>query len=186
MYRLKKCCDIPHGVCVLRGKPVFKLKQDQSGKIIKHKARWVAKGFLQVFGVDYSKTTLPTVRLKSLRIVLNIAATLDLNICQFDMKTAYLHGELPKNERMFMEQPPDFEEHSPDWVWQLQKGLYILRQRINPIQPGHNPFPWHSNQTSLGRASPPGHPQHSSLALPAWTFPLRYTSQTLLLSFKSL
>jgi Reverse transcriptase (RNA-dependent DNA polymerase) len=41
---------------VLSGKWVFKLKWDQDGNIIKFKARYVVKGFIQRFRVNYTDT----------------------------------------------------------------------------------------------------------------------------------
>ena len=41
---------------VLGGKWVFKLKRDQDRNIIKYKARYVVKGYMQCFGVDYTNT----------------------------------------------------------------------------------------------------------------------------------
>jgi hypothetical protein len=41
---------------VLSGKWVFKLKQDQDGNVIKFKARYIVKGYLQRFSVNYTNT----------------------------------------------------------------------------------------------------------------------------------
>jgi hypothetical protein len=89
----------------------------------------VAKGFAQRFGIDYDKTTAPTSRLESLRAISHLAASLDWDLRQFDIKTAFLHGILPPDETMFMEQPPGFEEPGKhDWVWRLLKSIYGMKQ----------------------------------------------------------
>lgn len=45
------------------------------------------------------------------------------------MKTAFLHGVLPEEETMYMEQPPGFAEPGrEDWVWCLRKGIYGMKQ----------------------------------------------------------
>jgi hypothetical protein len=57
--------DVPTGQRPLRGKLVCKRKRDDSGKVVRYKVRYVAKGFAQRFGIDYDKTTAPTSRLES-------------------------------------------------------------------------------------------------------------------------
>ena len=58
------------------------------------KARLVAKGYTQKQGVDYEETFLPVAMLKSIRILLSIAACLDYEIWQMDVKMAFLNGYL--------------------------------------------------------------------------------------------
>jgi hypothetical protein len=54
---------------------------------------------------------------------------LDWDLRQFDIKTAFLHGILPPDETMFMEQPPGFEYPGKhDWVWRLLKSIYGMKQ----------------------------------------------------------
>ena len=121
--------SIPHGQRPLKGKLVCKRKRDDAGNITRYKVRYVAKGFAQIFGVDYDKTTAPTVCLESFRAVLHLAATLDWDIQHYDVKTAFLHGILPPDETMFMEQPRGFESPGKeDWVMKLMKSLYGMKQ----------------------------------------------------------
>jgi hypothetical protein len=108
VYKLVPCSEVPSNCSILRGKFVCWLKQDKVGNPVRHKVRWVAKGFQQVWGRDFSKTTSPTACLESLHIILHIAAVKDWCIRQYDVKTAFLYGILPKEETQFMEQPPGF------------------------------------------------------------------------------
>jgi transposase InsO family protein len=129
VYQIIPRSDVPSNRSVLRGKFVCRLKRDEAGTPVRYKVRWVAKGFQQVWGRDFSKTTSPTARLESLRVALHIAAVNDWRIEQYDVKTAFLNGILPEEERQYMEQPPGFlhpgkESH----VWQLHRGLYGMRQ----------------------------------------------------------
>ena len=71
-----------------------------------YKARLVAKGFRQVQGVDYDETFSPVEMLKSVRIILAIAAYFDYEIWQMDVKTAFLNGNL--TEHVDMMQPKGF------------------------------------------------------------------------------
>ena len=106
--------SLPPGRRPMRGKLVCKRKRDDAGQIIRYKVQYVAKGYAQIFGIDYDKTTAPTVSLESFRCVLQIAATLDWELHQYDIKTAPLHGVLPPEETAYMEQPPGFEEPGPN------------------------------------------------------------------------
>ena len=63
----------------------------------------------------------------SIRMVLGLAASLDLEVEQMDVKTAFLHGDL--DEEIYMEQPEGFEVKGKDnYVWKLKKSLYGLKQ----------------------------------------------------------
>jgi len=120
---------LPKGKRPLRGKLVCKRKRDDTGKIVRYKVRYVAKGFAQRQGIDYDKTTAPTARLESFRAIAHLGAALDWDLHQFDIKTAFLHGILPAEETAYMEQPPGFEvPGKEDWVMQLLKSIYGMKQ----------------------------------------------------------
>ena len=121
--------SLPPGRRPMRGKLVCKRKRDDSGQIVHYKVRYVAKGYAQIYGIDYDRTTAPTARLESFRTILHLAASLGWNINQFDIKTAFLHGVLPADEIAYMEQPPGFAEPGKeDWVMQLSKSIYGMKQ----------------------------------------------------------
>jgi hypothetical protein len=107
VYKLvpRSLASIPAGQKLLQGKPVFKLKQDENNTPTRFKARWVVKGYEQIPGLDFTATTSPTARLESFCIILNIAACLGWDLQQFDVKTAFLHGELEEGKHCWMEQP---------------------------------------------------------------------------------
>jgi len=129
VFILIPCSEVPHSQHPLKGKLVCKRKCDDAGNIIHYKVCYIAKGYAQCYGIDYDKTTAPTIRLESFCVVLHIAATLDWDIRQFDIKTAFLHGILPKDETMYMEQLQGFEEAGrEDWVMKLMKSIYGMKQ----------------------------------------------------------
>ena len=88
-------CPLPHGRRLLDLKWVYDYKTDPEGNIIvgKEKARLVAMGFRQR-PEDFGETAAPVARLTSVRVILAWAAVQNLEIFQFDCKTAFLHARL--------------------------------------------------------------------------------------------
>ena len=78
----------------IENKWIFKRKTDADSSVTIYKARIVAKGFRQVQGADYDESFSPVAKLKSVRIMLAIAAFYDYEIWQMDVKTAFLNGYL--------------------------------------------------------------------------------------------
>ena len=83
----------------LKNKWVFKLKMD-GDKIVKYKARLVAKGFNQKKEIEFNEIFSPVVKVSSIRVILGMTASLDLELEQLDVKTAFLHGDL--EEEIYM------------------------------------------------------------------------------------
>ena len=68
-------------------------------------------------------------KLASIRTVLAIAAELDLELHQIDIKGAYLNGELTDEEQIYMRRPPGYEIPGlAQKVCHLLKTLYGLKQ----------------------------------------------------------
>ena len=87
----------------------------------------LSKGFRQVQGVDYDQTFSPVVVLKSVWIMLAIAAFYDYEIWQMDVKTAFLNGFLV--EELYMMQPEGFvDPKGANKVCKLQRSIYGLVQ----------------------------------------------------------
>jgi hypothetical protein len=63
--RTWELADLPRGHRTITLKWVFKLKRDEVGAIIKHKARLVAQGFLQREGIDFDDAFAPMARMES-------------------------------------------------------------------------------------------------------------------------
>ncbi|GJY52364.1 retrotransposon protein, putative, ty1-copia subclass [Tanacetum coccineum] len=89
-----------------RYKWIFKKKRKADGTINKYKARLVIKGFGQREGLDYFDTYSLVTRTTSVRMILAIAALINLKIHQIDMKKAFLNGDL--EEEIYMNQPEGF------------------------------------------------------------------------------
>jgi hypothetical protein len=113
----------------MKGCPVFKLKHDQHGLPVRFKARYVCRGYSAVWGQDYTKTSAPTACLESFCILAHLGAALDWEIDQLDIKTAFLYGLLDPDEVCYMDQPEGYvEPGKEDHVWELQHGLYGMKQ----------------------------------------------------------
>jgi hypothetical protein len=116
--------DLPHGHNAITLKWVFKLKRDEVGAIVKHKAHLVARGFMQREGIDFDDTFAPVARMKSMRLLFALAAQESWCVHHMDVKSAFLNGDL--KEKVYVHQPPGFV--IPGKVLHLRKALYGLRQ----------------------------------------------------------
>ena len=112
-------------VNIVSCKWVFAVKA-KDGWVVRFKARLVARGFSQQYGVDFEETYSPVLKYKTLRILLSLICSLDLNLQLMDVQTAYLNA--PLKETVYMSQPEGFEEQGRGWVWLLRKALYGLKQ----------------------------------------------------------
>ncbi|POM71957.1 LOW QUALITY PROTEIN: Integrase catalytic core protein [Phytophthora palmivora] len=117
----------PHNRKVLQCQWVFVRKRGATGRVVRFKAHLVVKGFQQNYGIDYTEIFSPVVRKEILRLLLTLAAILDYEIGQMDVKTAFLNGSL--DVAIFMEQPEGFaSKDHPDLVCSLGKSPYGLKQ----------------------------------------------------------
>lgn len=116
--------DLPKDRSAIGSKWVFKKKRDQDGNIIEYKARLVAQGFSQKYGVDYDEVFAPVTRANTFRLLLNVSALRNYEVRQFDIKAAFLNGDL--EEDIYMRQPSGFK--NGDKVFKLNKSLYGLKQ----------------------------------------------------------
>ncbi|KAH9685451.1 hypothetical protein KPL70_013959 [Citrus sinensis] len=71
----------------------------------RYKARLVARGYTQREGIYFTEIFSPTVKHRSIRIILAMVALLDMELEQMDAKTTFLHGNL--EEHLLMMHPED-------------------------------------------------------------------------------
>ena len=106
---------------------IYKRKRVIDEKVETFKAQLVAKGYTQKEGFDYEEIFSPEAMIKSIRILLSIAAHMDYEIWQMDVKTAFLNESL--DETIYMVQPERFIAKGQEKkVCKLQKFIYGLKQ----------------------------------------------------------
>jgi len=115
----------PQNKLVITGRWVYKTKQNADGSIAKYKARYVAKGYLQQFGINFYDTFAGTLRSTSYRILLTLALRANWIILQWDVISAFPQADL--DTEIYMEQPLGYKILG-DQVCLLKKALYGLKQ----------------------------------------------------------
>lgn len=114
---------------VISCKWVYKVKLKPNGEVERNKARLVARGFNQAFGIDYFETFSPVIKPATIRIILALVVRYNWVLKQLDVHNAFLDGDL--SEDVYMCQPPGFvDKNNPHYVCKLQKALYRLKQSL--------------------------------------------------------
>lgn len=110
---------------VIDAKLVFDHRKDKDGKILRYKARLVARGFTQRHGVNCKEAFAPTIRLDAMRIILALAAKKRWKVHQMDAVAAFLAARL--QEEIFMKVPTELQQYFGEYV-QILKSLYGLKE----------------------------------------------------------
>lgn len=79
---------------------------DPKGEVNRHKAKLLAKGFLQKEGIDYGEVFSPVARIEIIRLVIDITNMYNCSICQMDVKYAFLND--PLDEEVYVTQSLGF------------------------------------------------------------------------------
>ena len=119
---------LPEGNEAVVGRWVYATKEGQGGSKT-FNARFVAKGYSQLPGIDYKETFAPTANMTSMRVLMQLAAQYDLTLHQMDDKAAYLNAPIDCN--VYMDQPEGFEVRRQDGqklAHKLNKSLYGFKQ----------------------------------------------------------
>nr|GEU41368.1 retrovirus-related Pol polyprotein from transposon TNT 1-94 [Tanacetum cinerariifolium] len=117
----------PDKVMVITLKWIYKVKLDELGRILKNKARLVARGYRQEEGIDFEESFALVARLEAISIFLAYATHKNMVVYQIDVKTAFLNGNL--REDVYVSQPDGFvDQDNPNHVYKLKKALYGLKQ----------------------------------------------------------
>jgi hypothetical protein len=121
--------ELPEGKKAIGSRWGFKIEKNSEGIAERYKARFCAKGFRQVEGVDFTETFAPVAKMNSIRVLLSIANTYDLELQHADVDTAFLYGDM--DTELYMEQPTGIIEPGKDHlVCKLKKCLHGTTQAV--------------------------------------------------------
>ena len=123
------CAEMPSGANLMHCHYVFTIKRLRDATVEKFKARLVADGNTQKFGVDFDRIFSTVVKTSTIRLVLIVAAARDYNLTQIDIRQAYLQAEL--TEDLYMRVPPGipaFDKNGRPLACKLNRTLYGLKQ----------------------------------------------------------
>jgi hypothetical protein len=95
--------------------------------LIKFKARIVAKGFMQHFGIDYTETFSPVARYTTIRIFFALCALLSLHVNQMDVDYAFPNADIEPDVEIWCEPIAGMNVPKGKYIL-LKKALYGLKQ----------------------------------------------------------
>jgi hypothetical protein len=106
---------------------VFKKKLNMEGKVEKHKAWLVAKGYSQVEGVDFGEIFSLVSKLNSIIFILSVVVAFYFEVEHMDVNTTFLHGDL--EEEIYMKEPKGVAlKGNKELVCKMKKSLYELKK----------------------------------------------------------
>ena len=77
--------------------------------------------------IDFDEIFSSIVKICLIRVILGLATSMNLELEQLDVETAFQHGDL--DEEIFMEQPEGFKvKGKENMIYKLKKSLYRLKQ----------------------------------------------------------
>ncbi|KAI5336987.1 hypothetical protein L3X38_016256 [Prunus dulcis] len=98
-----KLMPLPHGKKTVGCMWIYTMKLKANGSVERYKVRLVANGYTQRYGIDYEKTFASVAKINTIRVLLSLATNLDWPLHPFDVKNAFLHGDL--EEEVYMDLP---------------------------------------------------------------------------------
>ena len=127
VYRFE---DLPPGCRPINSHYIFKIKANSDGLVDRFKARLVADGYRQRFGIEYIKTHASVCKMQTFRAQMAHAAEHDLIHEIIDVKSAYLEADMDPEIPVYINIPG--QPAPPGMAARLIKSLYGTKQA------GHN------------------------------------------------
>ena len=128
-----KWCELPQGAA----RPIdttwaWRVKPTSTGQVDKLKARLVARGFKEKYGVSFSETFAPVTTLTTWRACLAEASRKPWRVDVWDVSSAYLLSDIPEETPIYVKpfeglKPPKGYRVTPRTALRLLKGLYGLK-----------------------------------------------------------
>ncbi|CAI7760231.1 unnamed protein product [Closterium sp. NIES-54] len=116
----------PSRANIVDGMWIFRAKRPP-GSPPTFKTRYAARGFSQRQGVDYFQNFSPTLKMTTLRVLLQVAAQRDYELHSLNFSTDFLQGSL--HEEIWLRRPLGFTGSFPAGTqWSLRQPVYGLRQ----------------------------------------------------------
>ncbi|GKB94727.1 retrovirus-related pol polyprotein from transposon TNT 1-94 [Tanacetum coccineum] len=137
-----------NNVFLIKLKWIYKVNTDESGEVLKNKARLVAQGFRQEEGIDFEESFAPVARIEAIRIFVANAAHKNMTIYQMNVKTDFLNGEL--NEEVYVSQPEGFvDQDNPSHAKPTEKHLQAMKRIFRYLNGTIKMGLWYSKDTDM-------------------------------------
>ncbi|GFT42753.1 retrovirus-related Pol polyprotein from transposon RE1 [Trichonephila clavipes] len=118
--------DHPDNIKILENRWVYTIKYDENNKIVRYKARLVARGNTQLRGESFDEVFSPVINFTIVRLFFTICVCLwKWTHIQVDITNAYLYANL--DTVIYMKQPTGYEIDN-NKVCKLRKAIYGLHQ----------------------------------------------------------
>ena len=121
--------DLPPNIKPISTKWVYKIKKNDD-KTLTYKARLVARGFEQIYGLNYLDKYAGVIKQQAFKAIFAIATIKGYIIRKIDMKSAFTQGDL--SDLIYLKQPEGYTDpNNQEKVLLLNKALYGLVQSAN-------------------------------------------------------
>jgi hypothetical protein len=85
---------LPNDKKAIGCKWVYKVKHNVDGFVSRYKTRLVAKGYAQIYGIDYEETYSLIAKMITVRIIIVMVVVKGWFLHQMDANNVFLHGNL--------------------------------------------------------------------------------------------
>ena len=117
---------IPAGTKVVKGKWVFAVTYNDDGSVDEFKARWVACGYSEIYGLHYEDTCIGTLNATTARAMFCKAAACKKPVYDVDISKAFTTADI--DYVLYVQQPVGFEVGDKTKACRLLKALEGTKQ----------------------------------------------------------